>query len=152
MKKRAAVISLIIGILLILIGSVMLLIGLFSDHFTAAHHDGCTKTVKATVVGYEYEELHNIPTPLFEYTYDGNKYTSHFAAYWSACEEQYPVGSTERIKMNPNNPEEIRLGDHLDVILGEYFIAFLIGGSIISIFGAGCFVAGIFKLIAKKKE
>ena len=129
----------------------MLFIGLFSDHFTVAHHDGF-KTVKATVIGYEYEELHNLPTPLFEYTYKGITYTSHYGVYSSTFEDQFPEGSVHKIKVNPNNPVEIRGNDRMDVILGEHYIAFLIGGSIVSILGVILLVIGIMNIVKNIKD
>ena len=150
MKKRTSIISIIFSFFLLIIGAMMLFIGLFSDHFTVAHHDGF-KTVKATVIGYEYEELHNLQTPLFEYNYKGITYTSHFAVYSSTFEDQFPKGSVHKIKVNPNNPEEIRGKDCMDVILGEHYIAFLIGGAIVSTLGVIVLAIGIMSIVKNKR-
>ena len=128
----------------------MLFIGLFSNHFSAAHHDGY-KTVNATVVGYEYEELYNLPTPLFEFTYKGTTYTSHLSSYASHVEEQFPKGSVHRIKVNPDNPEEIRMKDRWDVIFGEYYIAFLMCGAIVSILSVLVLTISIMNIVKNKK-
>lgn len=150
MRKRTAIISIILSVLLLIIGAMMLFIGLFSDHFSASHHDGY-KTVKATVVGYEYEKLYNLPTPLFEYTYRGITYTSHFSSYVSHIEEQFPKGSVHRIKVNPNNPEEMRMKDRWDVILGEYYIAFLVCGAIVCILSVLVLTIGIMKIVKNQR-
>ncbi len=151
MKKRTIIISIILGVLLLLISPILLFIGLFSDRYTSPYHDDF-KTVKAKVVDYEYEELHNLPTPVFEYTYKGKTYVSYIDSYASAAKENFPLGSEHKIKINPNNPEEFHHKDSISTILGEYYIAFLFASMITTILGVVAIAMSVMKIIKNKKE
>ena len=104
--------------------------------------DQNTKTVKAEIIRYEPGE-YNLSFPVVEYTYNGMSYTIKLDFSSSGIEQEYPVGSKMKLKIDPNNPTEWRLPHSLDNVLNQYKIPITIIGVVMDII----FTVGLVQVI-----
>lgn len=105
-------------------------------------HDQYTKTVYAEVIRYEPGE-YNLSFPVVEYKYNGMSYTTKLDFSSSGIEQEYPVGSKMKLKIDPNNPTEWRLPHSLDNVLSQYKIPITIIGVVMDIL----FTVGLIQVI-----
>ena len=96
----------------------------------------CTEPVKATVSNLKAKR-HNIRfkllvtyTPTFSYTVNGKKY-SKVGDFSSLSSQKYAKGKEIPILVNPKDPNEIRVGNNISLIL----------------FGIICIAAGITMIV-----
>ncbi|MCR4814458.1 MAG: helix-turn-helix domain-containing protein [Lachnospiraceae bacterium] len=92
--------------------------------------DKYTKTVKAKIVSYE-KGNYDLSFPTIEYRYKGTTYTSKMDFSFSDIEQSYPIGSEMKIKINPNNPTEMRLPHSMDDVLRYYKIPITVLGAVL---------------------
>ncbi len=113
----------------------------------------CTQPVQAVVTGFERSESKDSSsksesvTPVFEYEYNGQKYTSHTGTYSSSFKDTFSVGQTYTISVDPNNPQELYSED-IAASDATMFKIMKWGGVALAVIGVLSFVVSLIKLMA----
>lgn len=138
----------------IIISCILMYFGFFITETGRNSPDNCTKTVKAEVIGYDYMNAPNgeiLSTPLFKFKYKKNEYVSHFTLYSSSWDD-YEVGTYHKLKINPNNLDEIRPLDRWQTIIGSYQIQNICIGAILFGVSIIIFVLTMFSFFRYRKS
>ena len=113
----------------------------------------CTDEVKATVVGYERSEnsstdsnkSSNAVTPVFEYEYNGQSYTSRTGSYSSTYKDKFAVGQAYTVFVDPDDPQEMYSED-IGSSDATVFKILRWGGLGLAVLGVITFVLSLAKL------
>lgn len=113
----------------------------------------CTEAVQATVTGFERSEngntdsnkSSNAVTPVFEYEYNGQSYTSMVGSYSSTYKDKFAVGQNYTVYIDPNDPQEIYSED-IGASDATMFKILKWGGLGVAVFGVVAFIFSIIKL------
>ncbi len=138
-----SIIMVVIGILLGVLSSYMAKQG-------AAMKERCTYAVNATVTGFEHSDNSDSSspvTPVFEYEYGGETYTSKSGTYSSSFKDKFKVGQTYSIFIDPDDPLEIYSG-YIAASDGMLFNILRWVGAALVIIGIISFIFSIVLLVA----
>lgn len=114
----------------------------------------CTDEVQATVTGFERSENRNTDgnkssnavTPVFEYEYKGQSYTSMVGSYSSTYKDKFAVGQSYTVYVDPYDPQEIYSED-IGSSDATMFKILKWGGLGVAVFGGIAFIFSIIKLV-----
>lgn len=112
----------------------------------------CSAQVQAVVSGFEHSDdkdskaKSEAVTPVFEYEYNGQPYTSKASSYSNTYKDIFTVGQTYSIFIDPNDPVEIYSED-IAASEATMFKIMKWGGVALVILGVLSFIVSIVKLI-----
>ena len=141
------------SIILVIIGIALFFLSGYLANRDAKVKERCSQQVQAAVTGFEYSESKDpnttskASTPVFEYEYNGESYTSRVGSYSSSYKDIFAVGQKYNIFINPNDPMEIYSED----IASSDATMFKImkwGGVVVAVLGVFSFIFSIIKLVA----
>ena len=141
------------SIILVVVGIALSFLSGFMADRDANVKERCTAQVQASVTGFKHSESTDSSeestavTPVFEYEYYGQTYTSHAGSYSSNYKDKFSVGQTYTIFIDPNDPVEVYSAD-IAASDAATFKYMKIGGVALVIFGIAAFVISIIKLVA----
>lgn len=138
-----SIIMVIIGIVLGMVSSYMIKQG-------AALKERCTYAVDATVISFERSDnsdSSSAVTPVFEYEYKGETYTSKSGTYSSSFKDKFKTGQVYPILIAPDDPLEIYSKDIAASDSTMFNILRWVGVALVAI-GIISFVFSIVLLVA----
>ena len=110
----------------------------------------CTEQVQAVVTGFERsdnsDKSSNAVTPVFEYEYNGQSYTSRTGSYSSTYKDKFAVGQKYTVYVDPNDPQEMYSED-IGSSDATMFKILKWGGLALAVIGVITFVFSIVKLV-----
>ena len=143
------------SIILVIFGIGLFFLSGYMTNRDAKVKERCTQQVTATVTGFEHSETDNknsntkseAVTPVFEYEYNGESYTSRAGSYSSSYKDIFTVGSKYNIFIDPNDPVEI-YSDDIAASDATMFKIMKYGGVVLAVLGVFAFIFSLIKLIA----
>lgn len=141
------------SVILVLVGIGLFFLSSYMTKRDAAVRARCTQQVQATVVSFERSESDksdsskNAVTPVFEYEYNGQSYTSKTGSYSSTYKDKFTVGQQYFVYVDPNDPQEFYSED-MGASDATMYKIMKWGGVAFAIIGVLSFIVSIIKLLA----
>jgi hypothetical protein len=141
------------SIILVIVGIALFFLSGYMTNRDANVKQRCSQQVQATVTGFEYSESKDTNTtskavtPVFEYEYNGQPYTSGVGSYSSSYKDVFTVGQKYNIFIDPNDPMEIYSED-IAASDATMFKIMKWGGVAVAVLGVFSFIFSLIKLIA----
>lgn len=146
--------SLFGSIIMVILGIVFIFVSSFMAKQNASLKERCTAQVQATVTGFDRSESSeksssssSAVTPVFEYDYNGQTYSSKAGTYSSSFKDTFNIGSSYTIYVDPDDPMELYSED-ISKSDGTFLNIFRWGGVGLIILGILVFVISLIKVIA----
>ena len=146
--------SLFGSVIMVILGIVFIFLSSFMAKQNASLKERCTAQVQATVTGFDRSDSSqksndssSSVTPVFEYDYNGQTYSSKASTYSSSFKDTFKVGSSYTIYVDPNDPMELYSED-ISKSDGTVFSILRWGGVGLIILGILTFVISLMKIIA----
>ena len=141
------------SIILVVVGIALSFLSGFMADRDANVKERCTAQVQASVTGFKHSESTDSSeestavTPVFEYEYNGQPYTSRVGSYSSSYKDVFTVDQKYNIFINPNDPMEIYSED-IAASDATMFKIMKWGGVAVAVLGVFSFIFSLIKLIA----
>ncbi len=141
------------SIILVIFGIGLSFLSGFMTNRDADAKARCSAQVQAVVSGFEHSDdkdsktKSKAVTPVFEYEYDGQQYTSKAGSYSSTYKDIFTVGQTYSLFIDPNDPVEIYSED-IATSEATMFKVMKWGGVALAILGVLSFIVSFVQLMA----
>lgn len=141
------------SIFLVIFGIIMIFISSFMAGRDVKVKERCIEQVQATVTAFEHSKDHESKkeseavTPVFDYEYNGQQYSSSAGSYSTSYKDIFKVGQQYTIFINPDDPVEIYSQEIASSDSMMFKILKWVGIALIPI-GIISFIFSVIKLIA----
>lgn len=135
------------SVVMVIMGIVFFVVSGFLSKQDANIRERCSYQLQAEVVGFERSDSKDstASTPLFEYSYNDETYSSKTGSYSSTYKDKFRIGNSYSIYVNPQDPMEIYSED-IAKTDGTFMTILRWGGIAFAVFGVISFAFSLIKI------